>query len=125
MYDPDSDSYVPIKVWQNKNDPSDFIVAATLAGRTRREELYKELVAECEIKVDYKGNCQRDATAVRKNFTAHRPGLPMLYLDGTGASLGKGLLNAELGCADFVGTCKQSRAVMQPLAAAEGNDHSI
>eukprot|EP00965_Chrysotila_dentata_P126355 4176265-Pleurochrysis_carterae.AAC.1 len=79
---------MPIKVWQNENDPTDFVVAATLANRKSREKLYKELVADCEITVDSKGNCQRDAVkackllysnyhaALRKNYSAHRPAMP-------------------------------------------------
>ena len=34
IYNPFTDSYVPICVWENPNDPSDFVLSAKIAGRT-------------------------------------------------------------------------------------------
>ena len=36
VYDPETDAYVPIKVWVNPNDPSDFVLSAQLPGRHAR-----------------------------------------------------------------------------------------
>eukprot|EP00965_Chrysotila_dentata_P166559 5498948-Pleurochrysis_carterae.AAC.1 len=98
----------------------DFVVAASLAGRKSPEKLYKELVADCEITVESKGNCQRNERKAceqlysnyhsalhLKNYSKQQSAMPVLCLDGTGASLGRGWLHAELACADFVGEYKQ------------------
>eukprot|EP00965_Chrysotila_dentata_P011375 371562-Pleurochrysis_carterae.AAC.1 len=62
--------------------------------------------------------------SMRSNFSHERPAQPILYLDGTGQALGKGLGHAELGSADFNGSCKQSRATLEPLAGWAGTDHA-
>ena len=54
-----------------------------------------------------------------------RPVQPILYFDGTGGSLGRGICHAEIGSADFIGDCKQSRATLSPLGMYEGNDHAL
>ena len=77
------------------------------------------------------GRCERDAMklasqmytkyfkALRKEYSLERPAQPVLYLDGTGGSLGKGICHGEIGCADFMkigdSDTKQSRATLQPL----------
>ena len=59
------------------------------------------------------------AGALRSDFTSHRPAQPVLFLDGTSGSIGRGVSLGELGCADFKGVgdadTKQSRATLQPL----------
>eukprot|EP00965_Chrysotila_dentata_P012979 428744-Pleurochrysis_carterae.AAC.1 len=62
------------------------------------------------------------AGAMRSNFSANRPVQPVLYLEATGASLGRGVTHCEIGSADFTGTTKQSRATLAPLAQYEGSD---
>lgn len=46
----------------------------------------------------------------------------MLFLDATGACLGRGITHVEAGSADFEGTAKQSRMTLSPLAIYEGSD---
>ena len=66
--------------------------------------------------------------SLRDEYTAERPALPVLFLDGTGGSLNRGICHGTIGCADFkaVGDsdAKQSRATLQPLFLYEGSDHS-
>ena len=62
---------------------------------------------------------------MRTDFSATRPARPILFFDGTGGSLGKGITHAEIGSADFTGTCKQSRNSLSPLALYTGNDHAL
>ena len=64
----------------------------------------------------------RFARAMRSNFSPERPAQPVLYLDATGASLGRGITHVEAGSADFDGTAKQSRSTLTPLALYEGSD---
>ena len=68
------------------------------------------------------------APALRATYSAFRPAQPVLFLDGTGGALGRGICHAELGCADFVAVgdadAKQSRATLQPLALYAGTDHA-
>ena len=137
VYDADSDKYVPLKLWQNPDEPNDFVVSARLPSRQAREKEYNALAADCEILVGSKGNCERCAIraasqlysnyrqALRQEYTAERPALTVLVLDGTGGALGRGVCHCELGSADFVGDCKQSRATLQPLGACEGDDHAV
>ena len=135
VYDPETDSYVPIKVWINPVDASDFVLAARLPGRHAREKKFGELADSQEIIVGANGRCQRDvgkaicdmyvnnAPALRNNYSTARPAQPVLYLDGTGSSIGRGLGHAEIGSADFKLGVKQSRRTLAPVAAWEGNDH--
>ena len=137
LYQPESDSYSRIRVWQNPTDPNDFLEMPYLVGRAGREKLFNQLADECEIMVGENGRCERDACAcatqmysrfrlaMRDNFSCDRPARPILYFDGTGGSLGKGITHAELGSADFDGDCKQSRATLSPLAMYTGNDHAL
>ena len=92
------------------------------------------------IMVNAKGRCERDAMvlvsklysvyagALRSDFTLERPAQPVLYLDGTGGSIGRGVSHGEMGSADFKSVndadCKQSRMTLQPLFAYEGTDHT-
>ena len=140
MYDPIADSYVAIHVWDHPTDAADFVSTATLASRRQREKKFNEIAAEMNIQVGANGRCERDAVectsrlytaygkAMRDNFSAERPAQPVLYLDGTGGSLGRGICHGEMGSADFrnVGDsdCKQSRASLQPLFLYQGNDHA-
>ena len=108
-----------------------------LVGRAGREKLFNRLADSCEIVVGDNGRCERDARkctaqlysryrrAMRTDFSPSRPAHPILYFDGTGGSLGKGITHAEIGTADFTGDCKQSRATLSPLAAYTGNDHAL
>ena len=61
--------------------------------------------------------------ALRADFSEARPATPVLYLDGTGSSIGKGLGHAEIGSADYQDGTKQSRRTLKPVAAWEGGDH--
>lgn len=136
VYDPDTDKYDSIIVWQDTNDSNCYVRCPCLAGRYSREKLYHRLAADAGILVGANGRCERDAVtlasrmysnfseAMRKDFTEERPAQPFLYVDGTGSSLGKGVSHAELGSADFDGTCKQSRSTLSPLSLAEGSDHA-
>eukprot|EP00965_Chrysotila_dentata_P047186 1565914-Pleurochrysis_carterae.AAC.1 len=38
VYDKEADTYKPIRIWENPNDPSDFLVMASLASRQMREK---------------------------------------------------------------------------------------
>ena len=136
-YDPDKDHYDTLHVWKNQDDETDCIRFPVLPGRVEREREYARLADLCEINISDTGNCQRDASmaaadmysnyqhALRTNFTTRRPAQPIFMFDGTGQSLGRGLCHAELGCADFIGDCMQSRKTLQPLQAAEGDDHAL
>ena len=132
------DRYIPLRLWENPDDPDDFVSFPILPARHAREKEYRTMVQAAEIQVSASGHaCERNAVvaasemysayrkAMRSNFSAHRPAMPIYYFDGTGQSLGKGLCHAELGSADFVGECKQSRRTLQPLQASEGNDHAM
>ena len=138
-YDPGTDKYVPFEVWVNAADPSDFINCPALVSREKREREFAKLVAATGISVDAAGHCQRDwgavvgamyakyAEALRpiSSYTPARPAMPVLYLDATGASLGRGLTHVECGCADFMPPVFQSRATMGPLAMWGGSDKAV
>ena len=132
------DKYIPLRLWENPDDPDDFVAFPILPGRYARENEYAALAAAAQIQVSPSGNsCQRDAVvaaselysaygaAMRTNYSLHRPAQPTFLFDGTGQSLGKGLCHAEMGSADFTGDTRQSRKTLQPLQASEGNDHAI
>ena len=137
IYDADTDTYDPICAWINPYDPDDVVLTASLVGRYRREKLYHQLVDDCEITVGENGRCERDAVklasalysnfrqALRSVYSTERPARPILFFDGTGGSLGKGISHAEIGSADFVGDCMQSRDTLSPLALYQGNDHAL
>jgi hypothetical protein len=140
VYDPISDKYVPIRVWENPNNSSDFVLAAKLASRCKREAEYREIASTMNITVGSNGRCERDAiectsllytnfaSALRKEYTTDRPAQPVLYFDGTGGALRRGICHGEIGCADFIAVgdsdAKQSRATLQPLFLYQGNDHA-
>ncbi|KAL1520725.1 hypothetical protein AB1Y20_022293 [Prymnesium parvum] len=136
VYAYSTDKYAPIKVWQNPNDPSDYVSCPQLAARPAREKLYAQLCDESEIEVRENGRCERDAIkvtsslycnyalAMRTDFTSQRPARPIWFVDGTGGSLGRGVCHAEIGSADFTRDCYQSRATLGPLALYSGNDHA-
>eukprot|EP00965_Chrysotila_dentata_P046332 1539954-Pleurochrysis_carterae.AAC.1 len=98
---------------------------------------FESVAGECNIVVDKNGHCQRDAlllvdqmyerfsSAMRDNFSAERPAMPVLYLDATGSSLGRGITHVEVGSADFTGEAKQSRSTLCPLALYEGSDKPV
>ena len=50
-YDPVTDTYDPIRVWQNPDDDDDFVAASALASRHSREKLFNEMADNCEIVV--------------------------------------------------------------------------
>eukprot|EP00965_Chrysotila_dentata_P041879 1389864-Pleurochrysis_carterae.AAC.1 len=66
------------------------------------------MASEANIVVGPGGHCQREAVALvkdmysnfcgamRSNFSAARPAQPVLYLDATGASLGRGVTHCEI-----------------------------
>lgn len=135
VYDPEPDLYKPIKVWQNPDDESSFVLAPSLVGRSLREKLYKEIASRCEISVDpVTGRCERDTIkctndmyrkyhkAMRDNFSTERPAQPMLYIDATGCGLGRGVTHVSIGTADFIREAKQSRNTLQPIAGYAGAD---
>ena len=136
-YSPVTDDYTPNILWQNPYNPMDLVPAVPLVGRFGRERLFNELAEECDIVVGENGRCERDAgvlvaslyatfiTALRTTYSTDRPAMPILFFDGTGGSLGRGLCHAEMGSADFVGDARQSRATLRPLAMYEGNDHAL
>ena len=140
VYDPVTDSYVPIKAWVNPKDGSDFVLSAVLAGRAARERQFNEIANTMNIVVGANGRCERDAIectswlysnfikALRSQYSRERPAQPILFLDGTGGALGRGICHGEIGCADFISVgnsdTKQSRASLQPLFLYEGNDHA-
>ena len=140
VYDPATDKYVPIRVWENPNDSSDFVVTAKLVSRVRREAEFSMIAETMNITVSADGRCERDAIectsllysnfskALRQAYTLDRPAQPVLYLDGTGGALGRGICHGEIGCADFIAVgdsdAKQSRATLQPLFLYQGNDHA-
>ena len=136
VYDPVVDKFVPIRAWQNPHRPSDYVLSAKLASRQAREGEYHQIAAGMDVVVGVNGRCERDvvkcaslfytnyAAALRKEYSEHRPAQPVLFLDGTGGALGRGICHAELGSADFdAPDTKQSRATLQPLALFEGTDH--
>ena len=136
IYDPIADTYVPIRVWQNPHAEKDYVLAAKLAARVPREKEYDSIVSTMDIIVGANGRCERDvvkcakllytnyAAALRSEYSLDRPAQPVLFLDGTGGSLNRGICHAELGCADFAALdTKQSRATLQPLALYQGTDH--
>ena len=137
IYNPSSDNYDPIVVWQNPHDANDYLNMFALMGRAARERLFNSLAEEGEITVGENGRCERDAikcvallysrfsAAMRNDFSSARPARPILIFDGTGGSLGKGICHAEMGSADFIGECKQSRSTLEPLAMYTGNDHAL
>ena len=127
LYDAVTDKYSPFAVWESVRNHA-TVWAPRLVSRQKREAEFNTIAAGAEIEVDAHGNCQRDTVKVtvsmyqkfsrsmRAAYTTHRPARPVLYLDATGASLGKGWTHVEIGSADFVGECRQSRATMGPLA---------
>ena len=137
VYDPATNKYLPVRVWENPDDPSDFVASAKLPGRHRRETLYRDLVDACDIVVGPNGRCERDCevlvnklysdyrSAMRSNFSPERPAQPILTLDGTGAALGRGICHESVGTADFTHGVKQSRATLKPAGLYSGNDHAM
>ena len=67
----------------------------------------------------------RSKMAMRSNFSLSRPAMPILFLDATGAALGRGITHCEAGSADFAGGAKQSRSTLVPLGLYEGSDKQI
>jgi hypothetical protein len=114
VFDPESNDYVPIRVWENPNDQNDFVLTARLAGRHAREREFDAIASTMDITVGANGRVERDAikctsllysnyaAALRKTYSADRPAQPVLFLDGTGGSLGRGICHGEIGCADFI-----------------------
>ena len=136
VYNTVADAYLPIAVWTSVRGLA-AVYAPRLVARPTREAEFRNLASEAKIQVDAAGNCQRDfvqvtqamyersAAAMRSNFTLARPAQPVLYLDATGASLGKGWTHVEVGSADYAGDCCQSRSTMGPLAGWTGSDKAI
>ena len=137
VYDPLKDSYQRIVVWRHPTDSNNMLTMPQLVGRAGREQLFAKLADAAEINVGDNGRCERDAQkcaaqmyarfarALRSDFSEERPAQPILFFDGTGCALGKGIAHAELGSADFAGDVQQSRATLSPLALYEGNDHAL
>jgi hypothetical protein len=140
IYDAEWDKYRGIRAWENPHDESDYVLVAKLAGRVLREREYHEIAMTRNITVGANGRCERDtikcasllysnySRALRDDFSLERPAQPVLFFDGTGSSLGRGLCHGELGCADFKAVddvdARQSRSTLQPLFAYQGNDHA-
>ena len=103
VYDRTTDNYNSIKIWVNPNDPEDYLCMTKLASRPSRKKEFNSIADESAIVVGPDGHCQRDAVAMvdqmysrfagamRSNFSSDRPAMPVLYLDATGASLGRGI----------------------------------
>ena len=84
-YDRPSNNYMPIKIWENPHDESDFLVMAQLAGRRARHADFNAIAGTCGIVVGADGHCQRDTVelintmysrykgAMRSNFSTSRP----------------------------------------------------
>ena len=137
VYNRTTDKYVPVKVWVNPHDEKDFLVSTQIANRPARKKEFDQIANTCNIIVGADGHCQRDAetlidlmynrfhTAMRSNFSATRPAMPILFLDATGAALGRGITHCEAGSADFEGGAKQSRSTLVPLGLYEGSDKQI
>eukprot|EP00965_Chrysotila_dentata_P116148 3839799-Pleurochrysis_carterae.AAC.1 len=49
VFDPGDDNYKPIKIWENPNDPTDFLVMTQLASRQAREKEFSSLADACNI----------------------------------------------------------------------------
>ena len=117
-----------------------MVRVSKIAGRVLREREFSQIAKEMNITVGANGRCERDAIectarlysnyskALRNDFSSKRPAQPVMFFDGTGSSLGRGLCHGEIGCADFraVGDAdaRQSRSTLQPLFAYQGNDHA-
>eukprot|EP00966_Prymnesium_polylepis_P217261 5028212-Prymnesium_polylepis.2 len=61
IYNPKTDEYEPIKVWENEDDADDFVLSARIAGRWLCEGKYREIAQEMNIAVGANGRCERDA----------------------------------------------------------------
>ena len=138
-YDAEADKYGRCAVWTNPHDATDVVNCPVLASREAREKEYAQIAAEFDLTVGANGRVERDfgecttrlytnyAAALRPSYSAERPAQPVLFLDGTGGALGRGITHGEVGCADFrkVGDedVRQSRATLQPLFLYEGTDH--
>ena len=94
IYDPVTGKYMPIKVWEDPDDPKSCVVACQLAPRKPREALYHQLADDCGILVSpVTGRCERDSVklvdamysdfkdAMRSDFTEERPAQLFFYLD--------------------------------------------
>ena len=137
VYDPVERKYNAIRVYEDPNDDKSFVAAATIASRERREKLFGELADAQGIVVGSNGRCERDAAkitarmydefagAMRKDYSALRPAQPLMFLDGTGGALGRGVCHGEMGSADFIEDCKQSRSTLAPLSQSESSDHAL
>ena len=107
------DKYKPILAWTNEYDKTDFLSVPRLAARWSREREYRKIADAMNIQVNASGRCERDvlvlvsklysqyAGALRTDFSDDRPAQPVLFLDGTGGSIGRGVSHGEMGCADF------------------------
>ena len=107
------DKYKPILAWTNEYDETDFLSVPRLAARWSREREYRKIADAMNIQVNASGRCERDvlvlvsklysqyAGALRTDFSDDRPAQPVLFLDGTGGSIGRGVSHGEIGCADF------------------------
>ena len=139
-YDAEADKYIPIPIWVNPFNETDYVSALKLTGRVLREREYLSIVDSLGIAVGENGRCERDvikctsllysnyAMALREEYSNERPAQPVLFLDGTGGALNRGITHAEMGCADFIAVgdsdAKQSRATLQPVALYAGSDHA-
>jgi hypothetical protein len=128
IYFPALDKYAPIVAWQNPFNPKDYILTPRLASRYARERCYSSIADQMNIVVGDNGRCERDAgkltselyskyaKALREDYSLERPAQPILFLDGTGGSLGRGICHGEMGCADFkkVGDSDTKQACARP-----------
>ena len=164
VFDRSTGKYVPIRIWENPNDPSDYLVMTQLVPRDKWKAEFNSMAAKCNItvrvqtivhlasqplylaqapsqpltpQVGANGKCERDSieltdsmysrfqAAMRSNFSEQRPAQPILFLDATGASLGRGVTHAEIGAADFDGSCRQSRSTLAPAGLYEDSDKPV
>ena len=64
VYDRTINKYVPIKIWVNPNDESDYVVMANVASRPARKKNFESIARTCNITIGDNGHCQRDVIEV-------------------------------------------------------------
>ena len=130
-YDPVSDKYKGLVVWTNPFDETDTLTAPTLPSRWPLEKERDRVYKSCNVQEGSDGHVERDFemcavgtyskywAAMRKDFSAARPGQVLTFCDGTGAMRGGGLLHWECGVGDWLAGKACSRLSIEPGALGE------